>query len=124
MEDIILEGTKELPAVSFHTDGKLSMEGHSYPEHADKFYMPMIKFLSELTCPDVVFSINIEYMNTSSIKFLLNMFRTIENNSHINTVLVRWHYDEDDDEILEQGEMFEEILDKCKFEFKENMLAA
>jgi len=122
MEDIILEARREYPAVSFKTNGELSIEGYSYPEHLDNFYQPLVNFASLLECREVHFRIYLEYMNTGSAKYLLNILRAIEGNNNINSVNIEWHYDTDDEEYLEQGEMLEDLLEKCRFTFYENML--
>lgn len=55
---------------------------------------------------------NLEYLNTSSSKYLLNMLKRFEKlNKNGKTVEVKWNYESDDDDIKEAGEDFNLMID-------------
>jgi hypothetical protein len=62
--------------------------------------------------------VNLDYFNTSVSKQLLDLFKTIDNKKDILTVNVKWLYEEGDDEMLESGEIYQEILPRFKFSFQ------
>jgi hypothetical protein len=119
MEKLIIEATTHSPRVEFDPDGTLKMEGRSFPEDATEFYSPLINFISELETHTVNFHVNLEYINTSSCKKLLDLFRQLDYNENIFNVLVNWHYEEGDDDSLETAEIFAESLDRVKFVYSE-----
>ena len=124
MENISITGKKEMPTVNFNTNGILEISGHSYPENATRIYEPLLQFVRELNAEKVQLTINLEYFNTSTTKYLQFMFKELDKNNNVEEAEVVWCYDTDDDEVLEQGEMFEDYVDKCQFTFSENTIAA
>lgn len=124
MENISIIGKKEMPTVNFNTNGILEISGHSYPENATRIYEPLLQFVKELTVEKVQFTLNLEYFNTSTQKYLQFLFKELDRNDNIEQAEVIWCYDEDDDEALEEGEMFEEYVEKCQFTYSENKIAA
>ncbi len=56
-------------------------------------------------------NIQLEYFNTSSSKCILDVFKKLEKiNSGGSTVIINWHYEEDDEDMLEAGEDYEAII--------------
>ena len=53
----------------------------------------------------------LEYFNTSSSKCILDVFKKLEKiNSSNNGVIINWHYEEDDEDMLEAGEDYQAII--------------
>ena len=119
MEKLVIEATNHSPRAEFNPDGKLKLEGRSFPEDAAGFYSPLIQFAAELETMSVTFQINLEYINTASSKKLLELFRQLDFNENIFNVTVDWHYEEGDDDSVETAEIFEESLDRIKFVYSE-----
>jgi hypothetical protein len=119
MEKLVIEPTNHSPRVEFYPDGKLKLEGRSFPEDAASFYSPLIDFASELEVMSVSLHINLEYINTASSKKLLEFFRRLDSNENIFTIVIDWHYEEGDDDSVETAEIFEESLDRIKFVYSE-----
>ncbi len=119
MEKIVIVPTNHSPMVDFNHDGRLKLEGRSFPENASSFYDPLIAFVSELEIMDVTLDINLEYINTASSKKLLELFRQLDSNEKIFSILINWHYEEGDDDSRETAEIFEESLDRIKFVYTE-----
>jgi len=118
MQDLFIQGTDSLPTVSFKTSGELKLTGRALPEDAAKFFAPMIEWIAEFPMDEVNMEINLDYFNTSVSKQLLDLFKTIDNKKSIVTVNVKWMYEEGDDEMLESGEIYQEILTRFKFSFQ------
>jgi hypothetical protein len=117
MKDLIIQGTDSLPAVSLMTNGELKIAGRALPEDAAKFFSPILSWLKELSAEEVNIEINLDYYNTSVSKQLLDFFKQIENKKAIQIVNVKWMYEEGDEEMLESGEIYQELLPRFRFTF-------
>ncbi len=116
MENIHIEGTTKTPIVEFDTNtGQLVIKGRSIPENSIDFYKPLVDWIDayanqpkELT----VLNMQLEYFNTSSSKCILDVFKKLENIQKAgNAVKIKWHYEEDDEDMLEAGEDYDAIID-------------
>jgi|SRR5690554_2416116 len=115
MEKLTIEGTPKTPTIKFDPEtGKLLIQGRSIPENSIEFYKPLVDLLEdyadspkELTNVDIV----LEYFNTSSSKCILDVFKKLEKiKAEGNEVKVNWHYEEDDEDMLEAGEDYQAII--------------
>ncbi|MGD1844867.1 MAG: DUF1987 domain-containing protein [Salibacteraceae bacterium] len=117
MDTIHIEGTPKTPTINFNPEnGLLEIQGRSIPENAVDFYKPVVDWLTEYAQSPVgqtVMNIQLEYFNTSSSKCILDVLKKLEviNNQSSGSVKVRWHYEEDDEDMLEAGEDYEAIID-------------
>lgn len=115
MKDLILKGTKQTPFVSFNaSSGKLELSGRSIPENSFEFYNPLLEWLSEYKANALAesgFRIYLEYFNTSSSKYILELLKKLKEINEIDgkSVNVEWCYDQDDEEMMETGEDYEEV---------------
>jgi hypothetical protein len=119
MEDLFIQGSDSLPTVSLKTNGELKITGRALPEDAAKFFSPIHAWISALTAEEVNIGINLDYFNTSVSKQLLDLFKSIDNKKAIQTVNVKWMYEEGDDEMLESGEIYQELLPRFRFSFQQ-----
>ena len=115
MNNINIEGTAKTPTVEFDsTTGKLELKGRSIPENSIEFYKPLIDWIDDygkLPKQNTLVSIQLEYFNTSSSKCILDVFKKLEAiRSNGNEVSVDWHYEEDDEDMLEAGEDYQAII--------------
>jgi len=115
MEPIIIEGTKKTPDINFNAgSGILQIEGRSIPENSIEFYKPMVDWLDEYAnspAEKTVVNIKLEYFNTSSSKCILDVFKKLEDiHKAKKDVVINWHYEEDDEDMLEAGEDYQSIL--------------
>ena len=113
MEDLKHEGSAKTPVVEFSSNGELLLKGRSIPENSIEFYKPLIEWLesySESPNSTTVLSVQLEYFNTSSSKCILDVFKKLESISG-SEITVKWHYEEDDEDMLEAGEDYEDIID-------------
>ncbi|MDY6800366.1 MAG: DUF1987 domain-containing protein [Bacteroidota bacterium] len=110
MKDLIIKETEKTPSVALSTNGVLKIEGRSIPEDAAKFFKPILDWTKEFTTGEIRVDIKLEYFNTSSSKFILEMLRLLENNPENKNILVNWFYEEGDLDVLESGQYFESII--------------
>ena len=117
MDALKLEGSPKTPIVNFDPfDGLLELKGRSIPENSIEFYKPLFDWIDNYSNePQPVTTVNIvlEYFNTSSSKCILDFFKKLEtlNNGGRTTVTINWHYEEDDEDMLEAGEDYQAIID-------------
>jgi hypothetical protein len=110
MKDLLIKETEKTPSVSLSQKGILKIEGRSIPEDAASFFKPIIEWTNNFAAEDVRVDIKLEYFNTSSSKFILEMLRAIDKNQTKKNMLVNWFYEEGDLDVLESGQYFESIL--------------
>lgn len=120
MENFVIEGTVKTPSIILEADkGKLEFSGRSIPENSIEFYKPITewvdRYLENIPMRTIII-IKLEYFNTSSSKSLFTIFKKFEKIFKSgNQVLVRWFYEQEDEDMKESGEDFRDIL-KIPFE--------
>lgn len=119
MEKWTIEATDRTPSVVLdRQESILKLEGRSYPEEGMDFFDPIIlrfKTLEESDNPIKVIHIRLEYYNSSTSKAMAELFTsmiTAKNNDH--EVKVIWEFEEDDDGIQDDIDMF---LDTFELDF-------
>lgn len=115
MEKLTIEGTPKTPTIKFDPEtGKLLIQGRSIPENSIEFYKPLVDLLEEYTSTpkeSTKVDIVLEYFNTSSSKCILDVFKKLEKiKSNGSEVVINWHYEEDDEDMLEAGEDYQAII--------------
>ena len=115
MESIKIEGTPKTPTVNFDATGTLELKGRSIPENSIEFYKLLVDWLDEYNGAAVSETnvvIQLEYFNTSSSKCILDVFKKLEaiHNGGSSQILINWHYEEDDEDMLEAGEDYQAII--------------
>ncbi|MHB8259941.1 MAG: DUF1987 domain-containing protein [Bacteroidia bacterium] len=115
MEKFSLEGTPKTPTISFDLDsGVLEIKGRSIPENSIEFYKPLVDNLEKYQLspkPATTVNVQLEYFNTSSSKCILDVFKKLENiHKSGSSVTINWHYEEDDEDMLEAGEDYQAII--------------
>jgi len=124
MENLIIESTNYTPKVEFKRNGDLLLEGKSCPVNVTRFYYPIILWVEGLKAKRVKFDIDLEYINSASVKNLLEILKSLEANRHIKEININWHYEEGDDDALETGQILEELSQRIRFIFHEYSEAA
>jgi len=115
MKELILNGTKQTPYVNFNaTTGKLELSGRSIPENSFEFYNPLLEWLTAygaIALPTTNFKVYLEYFNTSSSKYILEVLKRLKEINELDSkeVKVEWCYDEEDEEMMETGEDYEDV---------------
>lgn len=117
MENIHIEGTVRTPFVKFdYEQGQLELAGRSIPENSIAFYKPLFEWLDEYAKSpkvDTIMVFNLEYFNTSSSKCILDILRkleTLKESPSKPNVIVKWYYDEGDEDMEESGGDFKSLI--------------
>lgn len=128
MRKLIIDSTPNSPKILFEPDTPIfEISGESRPENASVFYKPVIDWVKELEAyfnqnntqnnTPIIFNFNLEYFNSTSAKFILDFCKKL---GHLRTlghpIHVRWHYEEDDEDMLEVGQEMSR-MSKFPFEF-------
>ena len=119
MADLIISREDVTPFVSFKENGELYIEGRSLSEDPKKFYLRLFGWVNRLNVKKIDLISKIEYMNTASTKMFFNLLQAIENNKSIEAVNIEWHYEMDDIDMEEIGEMIEDKLERSDFNYVE-----
>ena len=129
MEKLIIEATGNSPRIVLDPEGRnFEFSGESRPENVRKFYLPILEWLetytkeqekltdgertSELEC-----QFNFEYFNSTSAKYILDIFKSLNAISALGIGLdIKWLYEEDDEDMLEVGQEMSR-MSKLDFEY-------
>jgi hypothetical protein len=111
MDEINIEPTKSTPCLTYK-DGILKISGQSYPENAMQFYQPVLewvaKYLEQMEGA-ACFEFNLEYLNTSSSKCIMDLIDLMD--SYFvqgKEIVINWFYETDNESLLECAEEFKE----------------
>lgn len=130
MEAIRIHETSTSPSVIFDFDNnKYEITGCSRPEDVVAFYGPIVDWLTNLKKnitedliatsmkKPLIFKLCYDYFNSSSAKYILDMTLLIDElfQKGLN-VRIEWRYKKDDEDMLETGEEFTDII-KCPIDF-------
>lgn len=123
MDKLFIKGSQNTPEVNFNPEnGIFKIDGRSIPENPGDFYDPLLDWLIEYfeaPAKKTVFSINLDYVNSGSSKYLLGLFRVFKKKHKEGAMLeVNWFYEEDDEAIESLGEHYQSIL-SIPFHMKE-----
>lgn len=122
MDSISLESSHITPEIKFNSSGQIAMRGRSIHEDPAKFFDPLYDWIdkycdkpADITNVDI----ELEYFNSGSARYILKILTRLSKLiPQGNKLVVNWHYEEGDDDILERGEYYASIL-KTSFNFIE-----
>jgi hypothetical protein len=101
--------------ISFKSNGEWST-GRALPEDANSF-SGLLDWLRIFSADEVNIEFNLDYFNTSVSKQILDMFKIIEGNPANKVINMKWMYEDGDDEMLESGEIYSEMLKRFQFTY-------
>ncbi len=123
MENLIIKATNKTPEVEFLHNGRISIRGRSIPEDASVFFDHLQSWIFQYCLNphhDTVVDIELEYMNSGSAKSLLQVLSELTGIVQMGKNLtINWYFEEGDDDMVERGEYFENIL-KFRFNYLES----
>ncbi len=129
MEALLKQATDETPKVTLDPDsGVFEFNGRSLPEDVTTFYNPILEWLdvyAESPKPITVVNFKMVYFNTASSKLILDILFKLEELCQAgNDVSVKWHYQEDDEDMEEAGEEYADLIEvpfeNVSYEVQEN----
>jgi len=110
----------DTPRVVFDAgSGELLIEGKSFPPDVTTIFSDVLKWLDnyiKTPAPKTVMTLKLDYFNTASSKIIMDVLYKLEelyNEGY--EVLIRWYYPEDDEDMMETGKEYAEII-KVPFE--------
>ena len=115
MNSLVIEGSPKTPTINFDgLNGAFLIEGRSIPENSLDFYKPVMEWLDSYIIEpqeETKVSIKLEYFNTSSSKCILDVFKKLESIfKRGNKVIINWHFEVDDEDMMEAGEDYQSIV--------------
>ncbi|NBC83030.1 MAG: DUF1987 domain-containing protein [Bacteroidetes bacterium] len=116
METIKIKQGEDTPGIILDP-GKEHFEiyGRSLPEDVGTFFGPILNWLDEYAespNANTTMDFRLSYFNTASSKSILDILMKLEElGENGNDVTINWYYDEDDEDMLEAGEEYSEIVD-------------
>ncbi len=116
MEKLVIEGTEDTPKIVFDPDqGLYEISGRSLPEDVVSFYAPVLEWLDQLEANPVQgleFTFKLEYFNTASSKLILDILLKLDDiHSSGAGMSVKWYYFEMDEDLMEAGEEYSELVE-------------
>ena len=94
----------------------LTIKGASYPEHAGNFYEPIMEYINEclpkIKENKVMINLAMTLMNSVSEKCIFQIVKTL---TEVNELVINWYYEADDEDMEEEGDMWESLLTDVKF---------
>lgn len=129
MEKLNIESTVNSPRIVLDPqERKFEFSGESRPENVRNFYLPVLEWLESFTShqsglkepertPALSCIFNFEYFNSTSAKYILDIFKSLNALHSLGIDLdIKWFYEEDDEDMLEVGEEMSR-MSKLKFEY-------
>jgi hypothetical protein len=115
MNPLVIEGSEETPEVILDKrTNTFIFKGKSLPENPISFYGPVLQWLDIYSSdpnPETQVNFMMVYFNTSSSKIILDIMKKLEvikKGGH--SVIINWIFKEDDEEMLEAGEIYSERI--------------
>lgn len=110
-------GTDKTPSISMDpAKGTLSLSGCSIPENADRFFSPVYDLVERYAAspaPRTTVRIALSYFNSSSAKYLLDIFKRLEDlhATGDSKVLLEWCHSRGDMDMAEAGQDYRSLLE-------------
>lgn len=116
MEALTIKGTEDSPQINLDLNANiLELSGRSLPEDVNTFYEPVLSWIEEYSkspLPSTVFNFKLTYFNTASSKVILDILTQFEEMiEEGHQVLVRWHYPDEDEDMMEAGEEYADMVE-------------
>jgi hypothetical protein len=127
MRKLIIEQTANSPKVILDPELNLfEISGESRPPDVAAFYLEIMEWFDDFSeyldksrgiSHPVIINFDFGYFNTSSAKYILDLCKLIGAIQVIGKKIeIKWHYDENDRDMLEAGQQMSRIA-KLPFEF-------
>lgn len=115
MEALKIQATDETPTVILDpVSSVFEFSGKSLPEDVTTFYDPVLKWIEQYTSspnPKTTVDFKLSYFNTASSKLILDILFALEKIQETGSeILIRWHYEEEDEDMKEAGEEYCDLV--------------
>lgn len=118
----LLAPTNKTPLMFVNgAEGVLVLAGRLIPQDGAALFAPILEFVETHLSSEVAIRayFRIEYTNSSSLEFIANLLKKLDERFLKGQELtINWFYEEDDDEMLDHGTYYETYT-HCPFELIE-----
>lgn len=127
MNKFIRYATETTPDIYFSPEeNRFEITGKSAPEDVRGLYYPVVEWMNSFTAwvreenqfteaRPLVFKVDLEYFNSSSAKFLFDIFNKLRDlNKGGLPVIIEWYFEAGDSDLREAGE---DLSFLCEMEF-------
>ncbi|MEO6902867.1 MAG: DUF1987 domain-containing protein [Bacteroidia bacterium] len=119
MHALNIKKTEYSPSVIYNpTTKQLIFEGESRPENCGKFYEPIIDWITKHIAIEpnnaaLIFIFRFDYFNSTSARYIVKILQTVKElaKHKNNTIRIEWNYEKLDEDMLEAGKEFSEVVD-------------
>ena len=119
MDSIRVEGSRDNPTIICDANkGLIELKGISIGEDPlMEIYKPILDWVEQYQKnyqPETIVNIELEYINTSSSRGLLTIFKMLKTMQHENedaSLVINWYYTDIDMDMFETGEYFQELVE-------------
>ncbi|TAF63774.1 MAG: DUF1987 domain-containing protein [Cytophagales bacterium] len=123
MKTFTVEKTPRTPLIHFDFEkGTFEISGTSIPEDADVFYASALehfeRFLNHKLTNPIKLIFKFVYFNTSTSNYIISFLKLIKAKAPKQYYTVEWHYEQEDEDMLETGKHFEAVME-IPFKFQE-----
>ena len=129
MRKLIIDQTSSSPKVILDPDNKVfEISGESRPPDVGEFYGEILNWMDDYShhlvkshdpVEPVIFNFDLDYFNSSSAKYLLDLCKQIASvRAKGLDINVKWHYEDEDMDMLEVGREMSRMV-KFPFEYVE-----
>jgi hypothetical protein len=128
MNNFVHHATEISPEIFLSpAENRFVISGNSAPEDVRELYYPVLSWMKEFISQvrrnniytdknPLIFKIDLEYFNSSSTKFLFDIFTLLKDlNNEGVPVVIEWYHDAEDTDLREAGE---DLALLCEIEFK------
>ncbi len=116
MDALRIQSTDETPSVVLDPVNKIfEFSGKSLPEDVTIFYSPILNWLdkyAQTPHQKTTIDFKLVYFNTASSKLILDILFKLESIHQSGTeILVKWHYEGEDEDMKEAGEEYGDLVE-------------
>lgn len=123
IESLTIASTEDSPSIDYNIEtNTFVIAGKSRPENTGKFYAPLLTWFDNFSknieiqpttnSDKLLFVFKLEYFNSVSAKYILDILFLIKGISNSNkNVVIEWHYLKPDDDMLEVGHEFSDMTE-------------
>jgi hypothetical protein len=117
MDSLHIPATKATPEILFDPKTEsFTITGRSIPADAADFYLPLDRWVEKFVpiqkSDSITIDIKLDHLNTGSVRSLLAILaKIIKLREQQVNVMINWHHDMDDEDMVDKGEEMSLILE-------------
>ena len=108
----------EHPRISAKGEGFLIFEGKALGIYDAIDFNKTLDWCRKISEPKVILIIKLKCLCMGSLRKLMQVFNTLDQNKSIRFIIVKWHFKRDDSDMIEKGKILSELYPEIRFIFK------